>query len=347
MAEITYLLGAGASYNALPVVDEMFDRIGKAVEWFTEEYWKISPGLSLHGKAIKPNGDEKLEKIIQDLKWLQEKCDTSKNYSIDTYARKIHLAHDDSTEFIKLKNILAFYFTIEQRRNPPDVRYDNFWASILKSRSDLPNNIKIISWNYDFQLELTYQGFNGHDSLTVAREVLNVSSQETELFDLPDSGHFGIFKLNGSATFNTNSIQDRNTKYFIDKFLKSSMADFIAELLESYEKLCTSPRVHINHLKFAWEHRTNNPFYTHLKESIKNTEILVVIGYSFPFFNRDVDKLILNDFMGNSLKKVYFQAPATDVEDIRERFLAINNIVDPKNLILRKDIKQFTLPNEL
>jgi hypothetical protein len=49
--------------------------------------------------------------------------------------------------------------------------------------------------------------------------------------------------------------------------------------------------------------------------------------------------------MGNSLKKVYFQAP--DAEDLRERFLAINDKLDPNNLILRKDIKQFTLPNEL
>jgi hypothetical protein len=46
-----------------------------------------------------------------------------------------------------------------------------------------------------------------------------------------------------------------------------------------------------------------------------------------------------------NLKKVYFQAP--DAEDIRERFLAINDGVPPENLVLRKDVKQFTLPNEL
>ena len=98
-------------------------------------------------------------------------------------------------------------------------------------------------------------------------------------------------------------------------------------------------------MSFAWEHQTESPFFNHLKAAVKNTEILVVIGYSFPFFNRDIDKLILKEFMGSSLKKVYFQAP--DAEDLRERFLAINDRIDPTNLVLRKDIKQFTLPNEL
>ena len=51
--------------------------------------------------------------------------------------------------------------------------------------------------------------------------------------------------------------------------------------------------------------------------------------------------------MGFNGKKVYFQAPESDTEDVRERFLAINNAIQHDKLILRKDVKQFTLPNEL
>jgi hypothetical protein len=338
MAEITYLLGAGASIGALPIVNEMHEKIDVASNWFSHHFW--------NAHKEKPNEKEydvKNEKIKTDLQWLKEICDTSKNFSVDTYARKLDLS-GNREDYVKLKNILSFYFTLEQKRNRPDLRYDNFWASILKSRTEFPNNVKIISWNYDFQLELTYQDFFGHDSLKVAREALNVTSQETEFVRLPDPGKFGIFKLNGSATFNTNSIENRDTNYFTDKF-KTSDTDFITGLVETYEKLCTTPRVNINHLTFAWEHRIDNQFYKHLKESIQNTEILVVIGYSFPFFNREIDKLILKQYMGNSLKKVYFQAP--DAEDLRERFLAIRDDIESENLVLRKDLKQFTLPNEL
>jgi hypothetical protein len=114
-----------------------------------------------------------------------------------------------------------------------------------------------------------------------------------------------------------------------------------------YDKLCDNNIGLNNHLTFAWDHKFENEFYTQLKNSVKKTEILVVIGYSFPFFNRDVDKLIINDFMGETLRKVYFQSVEEDVKDIRERFLAIKNNIGMENLLLRTDTKQFTLPNEL
>lgn len=134
--------------------------------------------------------------------------------------------------------------------------------------------------------------------------------------------------------------------YWIDNFKDSVIDRFIIEVVELYEKL---ERINFyNHLSFAWEHNINNNFYSNLREAVSNTEVLVVIGYSFPFFNREIDKLIFNEFMQkDKLRKVYFQAPPEDAEDIRERFLAINDQIDPDKLVLRKDIKQFTLPNEL
>ena len=349
MAEITYLLGAGASCGALPIVNDMEGKIGEAIEWFSTTHTNLYPRFIINNGVRFKNSEiikeeEEFNRIVADLTWLKEICNTSKNFSVDTYARKLDIAGKQD-EYIKLKNVLSFYFTLEQRRNLPDVRYDNFWASILKSRKEFPNNIKIVSWNYDFQLELTYSDFFDHDSLKVSREVLNVSSQETELTQFGDPNKFGIFKLNGSATFNTNSIENRDINYLIDDFKKSPIEDFIPRLIEAYYSLCNKPRIYKNHLTFAWEHQTDNHFFNHLKESISNTEILVVIGYSFPFFNRDIDKLIFKECMYTRLKKVYFQAP--DAEDLRERFLAINNRIDPDNLVLRKDIKQFTLPNEL
>ena len=46
-----------------------------------------------------------------------------------------------------------------------------------------------------------------------------------------------------------------------------------------------------------------------------------------------------------NVKKVYFQAP--DAEILRERFKSIRNDLNDSDLILRYDLEQFLLPNEL
>jgi hypothetical protein len=337
MTNITYLLGAGASYQSLPIVTEMANKIGITRNWLEKQY----KDHSITNRFSTADG-KRFYDVLSDLDWLKDICDTSKNFSVDTYARKLGISekHD---EYVKLKNILAFYFTIEQRRNPPDTRYDNFWASILKSKLEFPSNLKIISWNYDFQLELTYLGFLGGDSLNMSRRTLNISSLETKSFRPDKDNCFEVFKLNGSATFSSKAVG--KTNYWIDNFNGTAIDEFIISLVGTYEKICDIDRDINNHLSFAWEHQTNNEFYNHLKQTVFDTEVLVVIGYSFPFFNRDIDKMVFNDFMGDKLRKVYFQAP--DAEDLRERFLAINDRIHPDNLVLRKDVKQFTLPNEL
>lgn len=60
------------------------------------------------------------------------------------------------------------------------------------------------------------------------------------------------------------------------------------------------------HLSFAWEYSPNNEkLKTILAKNVEDTEIVVVIGYSFPFFNREMDRYIFSK-MGK-LKKVYIQ----------------------------------------
>ncbi len=332
MTQITYLLGAGASANALPIVSEMAGKIFKLAE---------DSDINIYNRAplLEPE-------LIKDLKWLADICNPAKNFSVDTYAKQLYLTQE-LVEYHKLKNILSFYFTLQQKISNPDVRYKNFWASILESAREFPNNIKIISWNYDFQLELSYMDFLKTESLKDAAQQLNISSLEIHrLYKNPKE--FGIFKLNGSATFN-NSDDLSSYSYVVDKFKTENIKDFYKELTNIYHKFYLKNNElkdnFKNHLSFAWEHDTNSSFYKQLKNAVSDTEILVVIGYSFPFFNRKIDKLILEDFMGNSLRKVYFQA--TDAENLKERFLSINNKIKDVELVLRKDLNQFTLPYEL
>jgi hypothetical protein len=188
MAEITYLLGAGASCGALPVVSDMENKITLTIDWLNDMRYNFN--------VLQ---ESRFQKIINDLGFLRDNCDTKKNFSIDTYAKKLKLSGEDKT-YNRVRNALSLYFTIEQKHYSPDIRYDNFWASILKSKLELPNNIRVLSWNYDFQLELTYQGFLKTNSLKESRKALNVSSLEMILSRQINYEKFGVFKLNGSAT---------------------------------------------------------------------------------------------------------------------------------------------------
>jgi hypothetical protein len=170
MENITYLFGAGASRNCLPVVSEMSDRIIEVCRKFQHQ-------LNHYGALGSKLNKEVGIKIIEDLNWLSDICDVKKNFSVDTYAKKLLLAKKDE-EYDKLKNILTLYFTLQQKYKLPDIRYDNFWASLLNESNNFPKNIKILSWNYDFQMEATYQEFINSDSLTDSAKNLNIITQK-------------------------------------------------------------------------------------------------------------------------------------------------------------------------
>jgi D-ribose pyranose/furanose isomerase RbsD len=101
---------------------------------------------------------------------------------------------------------------------------------------------------------------------------------------------------------------------------------------------------------FSWE---NNIDHQQAIDSaiskLGNTEILVIIGYSFPFFNREIDLKIFNGL--RNLKKVYYQVKDANKEILVERF-GFNNVrFNPSsiNAIQTKEISfydQFHIPEE-
>jgi hypothetical protein len=94
-------------------------------------------------------------------------------------------------------------------------------------------------------------------------------------------------------------------------------------------------------LLFAWEDFDDN-FFKKIQECVSDAQTLVVIGYSFPYVNREIDRRIIRDYMKN-LKKVYFQS--TEPDEIMQRFSSVRS--DNVDRISIKDIKQFYIPSEL
>ena len=97
-------------------------------------------------------------------------------------------------------------------------------------------------------------------------------------------------------------------------------------------------------LKFAWENNyASKTLIEEAKQRTIDTEILVVIGYSFPDYNRPVDRALLGNM--NALKNVYVMDSATNtnlrINEIRK--MNANSFVEHTH----SDFSKFVIPNEL
>lgn len=84
------------------------------------------------------------------------------------------------------------------------------------------------------------------------------------------------------------------------------------------------------------------PVVEEIPQSLENIYDLLASS-EYQLSNRVIDRKIIGEM--KNLSKVYFQAP--DPEILKERFLTIRTDIPDANLLVRKDVKQFLLPNEL
>lgn len=328
--KITYIFGAGASCSALPMVGQIPERISKMIKLLNgqleidiEKEWKHQSIKTTYGKI--------LEKLVEDLFWLKE---NSENHaSIDTFAKKLTI-NQNWDDLKKLKRSFSAYFSLEQIINPIDKRYDSFFASILNELGEFPNNTRILSWNYDIQFEKSYSEYSRINEIDKNRFLLNVVQKNTRI--RASNEKFCIVKLNGSCSIIENP--DRTHEFCNNQ--ESNLSNPILErILGSYQELQVFSNLKYA-LSFAWEKADMNIVDYAIKET-NDTEILVYIGYSMPYFNREIDRKIIKEM--KNLKKVYFQSP--EAEALKDRFSTIRN--DIKELVSVNDLKQFYLPAEL
>jgi len=306
---VTYLLGAGASYDALPIVNQIEERLlrfSKLLEpsgideinssaFFQPNSGNISNKYLSTFKFKSDDFIQKynlIKKVHSEIIWLYNE---SKNQSsIDTLAKKLYL-QKDYKNLKKLKVIMSCFFYYCQIEKF-DKRYDSFFASILEELNSLPDNIRIVSWNYDSQFEIAFKEFS-KGTISSATNTLNIQLNSINYENSFKSDAFSIFKLNGTTGEKNN--------LFINDF-DCTQVKMINEILEIHE--LEVYRSFEPSMSFAWENNNKNDvFFGNLHKSLMNTDLLVVIGYSFPFFNRKIDQNIL-DYMPE-LKKVYVQDP--------------------------------------
>ena len=337
MAEVTYLLGAGASWERIPTVLEMGDKIKEVISTLTNMtaigYNHLDPKSNRDPTVI-----HNLPEIITDLKWMDTNNDS--HSSIDTFAKKLYLTQKVD-DLKRLKLILSFFFTYLQIAAIPDKRYDNFWASILNRPNQLPRKVKILSWNYDFQLEQSYLNMSNIQDLKTASDWINVINYSDRSYAIEEN--FAIIKLNGSAKII--HPQNGETQFLLNSDRNSDFGSNFKLLTSLYIIAKRYPQASCK-LSFAWETGKQN-IKDILHPFISNTEVVAIIGYSFPFFNREID---IELFKGmQALQTVYIQD--TEPQDIKEKMREVinfNNHYGKKVQVIEvKNCKQFVFPKEL
>lgn len=354
MTDVVYLMGAGASFGKRGKED-LFHKVeinsGDAVSTSYIQYANILEGMPLVIEIpqrilyicdLIRNSDSTTDfyvtqtsfeftkdLLVKDLMWLYDGA--IKHATIDTFAKKLFLT-GRVEEYNKLKKMLAIYFIIEQVINKPDSRYDTFLANILTPNLEIPDRIKILTWNYDSQFEIAFNEYKSQ--INTPRDIGCYSLHDNDLTIQPS-----IFKINGTASFkdwgslaNVKNNSNKLSKEVVDKIIKAYKDD-------------------ISLLSFAWENtglKNSNTAVRTFIQNIQFAKTLVVIGYTFPFFNRLVDKEIIGSL--NNLKKVYIQDPRADeVAQSIDAVLASSQKppINPLSIIPITNCNQFYLPTEL
>ena len=307
-----YFLGAGASAESMPLVANFADSLGEFRKYLKATTMDENDFEKIDGVSVK-------EHLIDKIVWLIE--NQKYHASIDTYAKKLFFKNDRN-DLKVLKSVLSCFFVGMQSIKPVDYRYDSFFASIIKKDGiydfKIPENIKFLSWNYDTQIEKAYYGFCENskkviEDITLAKEPL-------------------IFRLNGNCgTTQNGHIGEEFRETFS---LKDKMSNIVIKLYYEYIKNNCNPDIN-----FAWE-MNENYFNNSIKDITDDIKTLIVIGYSFPFFNREIDKKILGRLEG--IEEIYIQTPGNTFKGIKERLLTISkNLPEP---IWIEDVSQFYIP---
>lgn len=342
MSKTIYYLGAGASYGkrdksgaileGIPVVSEIptrFDAFRAFISMVNIpkgniNFWDLFKTSSYDVEQSKQRMLEDIDSLINGIK---------EHATIDTYARKLYLTQDNK-DFEKLKDVLCTFFLWEQVHHKPDNRYDTFLANVLEMPYlNLPHDVSILSWNYDSQIEQAYRSYgNSHGLIVYEKNTVG------KWPGLTDNGR--IIKLNGRASFVDSPI--------IHAILNDKMLPLALQLIIIYA------HIHIdtkeigfqfkNHLSFAWENAVfKEEWLNTIKSTIADTEQVVVIGYSFPYFNRKIDRMVFSNMP--KLEKVYVQD--INIDAVRQAMQAVLPTDLSILTIPISDCGQFYLPAEL
>lgn len=342
---VVYMLGAGASANALPMVGQIPARLEAHAQYLASPQTQ----LALTGGFRTPPAisfRQILEQYWVDIRQLKDLANVHE--SIDTYAKKLYLkGASHGHELFKLKVALSMFLAYEQaKRADSERRYDGFFASILSNSSGqlrIPDEILILNWNYDQMLGYAFKEYTQNSQFQDRHTQLGV----VPLHAVSPSVPYSVVHLNGLFAY-----QEEGKEF--QPIVSTDTAqdhEIIADMLRYYyrahmkedDPIYRNQEAHL--MQFAWESNTGRESaFDLVLERLHDVTALVVIGYSFPFFNREFDRKILKWL--TALERIYIQAMPGAAEDIG-RTIKSMGVGRGVEIEFYTNTEKFLLPREL
>lgn len=354
--ELTYILGAGASYESIPVVKtfaERFDKFCSYLRLRSNPDYYLFENKELYGYyQVASNQVNFFKNELQAI------------YSFDTLFKKyFHLGKDD---LIKLgKKVMHLYFLWEHlqtamskkpeqngikeifwKQSIKDKRYDALILGLLqpiKNESKMFYKTNFITWNYDMNLLESIKNyfypnekFDSFLKKIITKNNPNVFNIKDEITIVNMNGYFysQIFNHELQTADSVNNIHDYGENKILE-LLKNNF--FNSEVYDTDS----------NKIQFAWELDDKNS--NKAKEIISNSENIVIVGYTFPLYNRLVDlKYINKDSIDITKQKIYIQDPVA--ESLKDTFLNNFDFSTPtfkENVKVIKDCNSFFVPSNI
>gem|GEM_PF-4248235 len=306
-------MGAGASAQALPVLSEFAEgvqNLNNTIQvWGSTEQGRMFRRQSMIKWGLPDKtGHELYGRALNALKQLHQAC--LEHNTVDTHCRMLRLTGCSSRQ---IKNALTLFFQLSAVRAPAsvfagieqqqdkyrtlDLRYDAFFASVIAEKFDeLPGQINMLSWNYDDQFERAYSRYlnAAGDQRVHPEERLGVYSKfssDSQVWQF-DPEKFFIYKINGTATFRK---PDGGPWTNASGWQLQTIDDVLSAFYLAEDTTKAQEESVRSHVSFSWDVEDQHPgIWAKVLDALKETETLVVVGYSFPFFNRGIDSELLH-----------------------------------------------------
>lgn len=272
MKDISYLFGAGASCESMPLVNNFKERYECFLKFIKNRIIFIN---NLAGDCL----------IFSE--------ELAGHSTFDTYFKKLFHQNKEA-EIKKYKSILFFYFLFEHlfatdplnhkeeriiKDYKLDPRYEALIAGLLKpikGEVEFYKNINFLTWNYDANLLNALRNFISPD------KPLNdfiIENFKDGYFHISDQ--VKVFHLNGFITHPILNEMQNNHEIIFSSFI-DLLGKYGLPELEQY----------VDNIKFAWESDSNSLVDASL--ALQSTQKLICIGYSFPLYNRIFDTQLIN-----------------------------------------------------
>jgi len=277
--------------------------------------------------------------------------------SPDTYGKSLKISgRNEAYENFKweLSSFINFFDCICFH----DVRYPNLLTNLIEFETGrIPANINFLSYNFDAAPEKSYYNLISESdiettNINVIRKKYGIVVSPANISDVDVSASVWL-KLHGYAgelikSGATESLLEVGEPDFTDfdhMFLTNPHYYTELEVENNVEK----KRIHAfdtwaqvlntgmskqikSNLRFAWDIDNNDALISLACQKLETTNVLIVVGYTFPPFNQKNDFKLLAALCVGGFDRVVIQLPNSYGQEVRQRILQMFKNLNMKNL---------------